>query len=111
MRKRIWVFGMKVRGQKICIVIVVECRDTATLMPLIIKHVRPGSIIMSDCWKAYDSIYQHGYEHYTVNHTFNFVNPDIIDKDFKVHTNGIESIWKDIKMHLKKMAGIKRGYM
>ena len=33
------------------------------------------------------------------------------NKGFKVHTNGIESIWKDVKMGLKRMCGIKREYV
>ena len=110
-RKQIWVFGMKTRGKKECLFFVVESRDAVTLLPLIVQHVKSGSIIMSDCWKAYNNINQHGYSHYTVNHSYNFVNPDVIDKNFKVHTNGIESIWKDAKRQLKRMAGIKRGYV
>ena len=102
---------MKVRNQKKCIFVVVNFRDASHLLPIILKHVEPGSIIMSDCWAAYNSIYKYGYEHYTVNHSYNFVSPESIDKEFKIHTNGIESIWKDIKINLKRMAGIKRGYV
>lgn len=110
-RTQIWVFGLKERGNKRAVFIVVERRRAEDLLPLITKYVAPGSVIMSDCWAAYNDIIKHGYEHYQLNHSLNFVNPESIDKDFKIHTNGIESIWKDIKIGLKRMAGIKRGFI
>ncbi len=35
-----------------------------------------------------------GYEHFSVNHTLHFVEPER-QKDLKIHTYGIEGIWKD----------------
>lgn len=103
------MFGLKERGDKLCVFKVVGNREANTLLPIIQNHVKPGTIIMSDCWSAYNKISSLGYEHHTVNHTYHFVDPSSIDKQFKIHTNGIESIWKDVKMNLKRMAGIKRG--
>ena len=48
-------------------------RDMTTLEPLINYYIRPGSIIMSDSWKAYDDIEKlvdgdgmsMNYEHYS----------------------------------------------
>ena len=31
---------------------------------------------MSDMWKAYDCLQDEGYNHLTVNHSLNFVDPD-----------------------------------
>ena len=52
-----WVFGGKERinGDK-AFVEVVERRDAKTLIPLIQKWILPGTIIYSDCWKAYSSL-------------------------------------------------------
>jgi hypothetical protein len=96
-RKQIWVFGLKERGElfklkflyidlikilgrKKAIFRVVEARGAENLIPMILQHVRPGSIIMSDCWRAYANIYKHGYIHHQVNHSLHFVNPESIDK-------------------------------
>jgi hypothetical protein len=35
-------------------------RDADTLLPLIQKHIAPGSTIYSDCWKAYGSLEELG---------------------------------------------------
>ena len=54
-QKEVWVFGMvdtsfkPVRGY----MEIVDRRDAATLIPIIERHVAPGSIIYSDQWRAY----------------------------------------------------------
>ena len=69
---------------------IVERRDEATLLPIIEKTVKPGSVIYSDEWKAYSNINSKlGFLHKTVNHFVNF-----IDKTTGVHTQAIESYWK-----------------
>ena len=39
-----------------CVLVVVENRNAETLSALIRKFIRPGSLIISDMWKAYDKI-------------------------------------------------------
>ena len=57
-----------------CFLVAVEKRDEQTLLPIIQKWIEPGTIIVSDCWKAYSKLETHGYEHRTVNHSREFVN-------------------------------------
>ncbi len=52
----------------------VEKRDEATLLPLIPRHIAKGTIIVSDCWKAYINLEKQEYEHRLVNHSKEFVN-------------------------------------
>ncbi|CAN7994638.1 unnamed protein product, partial [Ixodes pacificus] len=52
-----------------------NCRDAATLIPLIQRHVAPGTTIMSDQWAAYNSLPAHQFNHLTVNHSLYFVDP------------------------------------
>ena len=47
-------------------------RTSATLVDILKKYVAPGTIIHSNCWKAYDCLEEEGYQHYTVNHSENF---------------------------------------
>ena len=72
-----------------------ECRrrDADTLIPIIQKHVLPGTIINTDCWAAYGRLKDRGYSHVTVNHKQNFVDPS----DAEVRTQKIERLWRDVK--------------
>ncbi|XP_049316680.1 uncharacterized protein LOC125779385 [Bactrocera dorsalis] len=69
-------------------------RSAEVLIPLIKKHVAPGITISTDCWKAYDGLANHGYEHRKVNHS----DPDnpFVAAD-GTHTQRIESQWRVIK--------------
>jgi hypothetical protein len=66
----------------------VAYRSEEVLLNIIQRNVKPGTIIVSDCWKAYTNLQQYGYIHYTVNHSKNFVNPLT-----GACTNRIEGSW------------------
>ena len=74
------------------------------------QNVAPGSVIMSDEWKAYKNISRwpgFNYIHRTVNHSENFVNP--IDG---TDTQRIESNWGWVKTKLiKSMRGTKENLL
>ncbi|KAL0861609.1 hypothetical protein ABMA27_009108 [Loxostege sticticalis] len=73
-------------------------RNADVLVQLIKKHVREGSTIHTDFWKAYDCLPEHGYIHKKVNHSDpinKFVAPD------GVHTR-IESHWRVMKRLFSK---------
>ena len=63
-----WVFGGIESDSRKCFLIAVEKRDEQTLLPIIQKWIKPGTTIISDCWKAYCNLVKHGYMHRTVNH-------------------------------------------
>ena len=54
---------------------VVKNRNRETLHAIITRHVLPGTTIRTDMWRGYDGLGGIGYNHETVNHTRNFVNP------------------------------------
>ena len=58
-----WVLGGIEEHSRKNFMVPVEKRDAATLIPIILKWIKPGSIIISDCWKAYNSLSQRDYEH------------------------------------------------
>lgn len=47
---------------------VVEDRSANTIILIIKIFVEPGTIILSDWWKAYSSLKSEGYQHLTVSH-------------------------------------------
>jgi hypothetical protein len=51
-------------------------------------YVLPGSIIITDLWRAYDAAMNHmpQYSHETIDHSVNFAWP--IDRT--IHTQGVE---------------------
>lgn len=59
------------------------------------KYVRSGSKILSECWRAYKTVQQHGYIHYQVNHRWYFIHPQ-----WGAHTQHIERSWRTYKENL-----------
>ena len=78
------------------------CND-ATLLPIIWKHVYPGTTIWPDEWEAYRRLQtMYGYDHQTVNHSQNFIDPNT-----GCHTQLIESLWGQTKTKiLRTMRGM-----
>ena len=78
-----WVFGGIEEDSRKCFIVPVDNRTEETLLNLIKKWIKPGTLIVSDCWKGYINLQKHGYEHRTVNHSKEFVN------ELGFHTNKI----------------------
>ena len=51
----VWVFGIVDTSYQPALgyMEIVQCRDAATLLPIIQAHTAPGSIVHSDDWAAY----------------------------------------------------------
>ncbi|CAF3700217.1 unnamed protein product [Rotaria socialis] len=101
---RPWVFGIAEpteEGHEVRFFHVAR-RDAATLIPIIWKHVYPGTTIWSDQWKAYSRLQTgYGYDHETVNHSQNFIDPRT-----GCHTQLIECLWSHVKTKiLRAMRG------
>ena len=103
-----WVFGGLEVGTpaRKGFLVAVPRRDAATLLPVIPQYVLPGSTIVSDCWRAYNTLPQLGYQHLTVNHNIQFVNPQN-----GACTNHIECYWKNAKMRNKRECGTARSQL
>ncbi|XP_034237593.1 uncharacterized protein LOC117643053 [Thrips palmi] len=93
--KTTWVLGMIDEQTRQSVILYVEKRDSATMIPEIQRHVKPGTTIWTDCWKAYNGLSRVGYKHETVNHSKNFKSPT------GVCTNLIEGHWNKLKKHCR----------
>ena len=49
-RPQQWAFGMVERGTNNVMIIPVQDRSAATLLPLIQQYIAPGTTVMSDMW-------------------------------------------------------------
>ena len=95
----VWVVGAVERtAEKKIFATTVTSRDKDTIKSIIFEFIKPGSIIFSDCWKAYPIAINELYEydsmnpsHQTVNHSVEFKSKD------GVCTNTIEGNWNGIK--------------
>lgn len=71
-------------------------RKGETLLNFISKHVLPGSIIHTDCWRGYENITKVlGFEHITVNHSLTFKNTETGGC-----TNTVEGLNNGLKMKI-----------
>ena len=99
-----WVFGGREKYDKWKIFMIpITNRKQETLLPLIKKWIKPGSIIHSDCWKAYCNLNKMGYTHVTVNHSKEFKN-----ESNAACTNCIESEWRHAKVYMPNY-GVHKG--
>ncbi|KYQ59911.1 hypothetical protein ALC60_01006 [Trachymyrmex zeteki] len=79
-----WIFGGYEQGSKKIFIVPVEDRMEKTLLEIIKKWILPGTTIVSDCWKSYDCLNNEGFQHLTVNHSYNFVDPETGEKRLKL---------------------------
>jgi transposase-like protein len=95
-----WVFGGIMRdteGQCRSFVELVKDRKETTLLEIIKRRIEPGTTIISDGWRSYFNLHNHGYTHFVINHSANFVDP----QNRTIHTQNIENYWKHLKFWLK----------
>lgn len=104
-----WVFGGIERDSGNSFLVPFESRDQKTLVPIIQKYIRPKSIIISDCWKAYARLNKFNYTHLTVNHSKNFKDPET-----GACTNKVEGLWRNAKHRTPQYLRTKKcftGYL
>jgi ISXO2-like transposase domain len=99
-----WILGMmeiqtgnvKRRGGELRLEICPENkRNAETLLPILHNHIEVGTIICSDLWAGYRRLTALGYEHFTVNHSVEFVNSAT-----GANTQTIECLWSKLKRFL-----------
>jgi hypothetical protein len=102
----VWILGGVERTlERKVFLVAVPDRSQATLEDIISRHVYPGSILLTDLWRGYSGLTEHfGYEHQTVNHSLNFVDPET-----STHTNTIEGTWAGIKLGLPRRNRVLEG--
>jgi transposase-like protein len=97
-----WILGGVVKGDSTqFFVTLVPNRKHETLYKEFVKHIKPGSIIVSDGYPSYPkAVLNFGSKHETVNHGKGFTNEE------GGHTNQIENLWSHLKQDLRKKSGL-----
>ena len=75
-----------------------EKRGADVLVPFIRKWIRPGSILISDCWAGYTSELDEFYLRERVNHSDEFAHFAVVDGlELSANTNHIEREWREVR--------------
>ncbi|KFD49831.1 hypothetical protein M513_09298 [Trichuris suis] len=80
-------------------------RSSRTLIPLIRQYIRPGTTVISDCWRGCRGLSLEDYTHLRVNHSINFLHPD----QPEVHTQSVESLRAQVKRRNKARCRTRRS--
>lgn len=75
---------------------IVADRKRQTLHANILKYVKPGSIIVTDDWRAYKGLECLGFRHISVNHSRGFFNQD------GYSTCEIDSYWASLRRAMRR---------
>jgi hypothetical protein len=76
------------------------------MIKVIADNVLPGTTIITDQWRAYESALNSmpEYNHFTINHSLNFVCPT----NRRIRSQSIEGFWSQAKLFLRERHGIKQ---
>lgn len=96
------VFGILCRGGQVWAQVVPDV-EARTLLPLIRRRVRRGSVVCSDTWKSYTGVAANGYVHRLVEHA-----QGEFSNQRGNHINGLEGFWGYLKRRLAAKGGIRR---
>ena len=99
-----WVFEGIERDTGKCFLVEVPDRTRATLEPIVLQFILPGSHIISDGWRVYANLakVRWGINLYDVIvHVQHFLDPN----NPTIHTNNIENTWMRAKRKLKRQFG------
>ena len=101
-----WVFGGICRETKECFMFHIPDRTAAPLLPIIRQSILPGTTILFNQWAANNGTAAVGYNHNTVNHSVNFINPAT-----GAHTQNIERdrcTYSKHRAELESRKGVKQ---
>ncbi|EEP45356.1 D-alanyl-D-alanine carboxypeptidase/endopeptidase [Haemophilus influenzae 7P49H1] len=77
--------------------------QSATLLPIIRKKVKPDSIVYTDTFRSYDMLDVSEFSHFRINHSTHFA-------ENHNYINGIGNFWNHAKRHLQKFNGIPKEH-
>ena len=97
------VFGLLERDGRVYTK-VVQAVDAATLMEIIRKKSRKGSVYYTDSFKSCNSLHRYG-KHHRVKHSKEFVS----NSRYRSHINGIEGFWSFCKHKLYNYRGVSKS--
>jgi len=103
------VFGMIQRTGEVVIRMLDNVRQ-ATIKPLILQTIMPGTQIYTDEYNIYSRLEAWGYPHKTVNHSAGeYARDEDGDGFCEVHSNTMEGFWSLLRSWLRPHRGISQA--
>ncbi len=103
-RRSRWVLGMQERGtHRKRHIYLGQRRTRAVILPVIQRHIAPGARIMTDNFRAYWTLPDHGFIHGMVNHSIEFVN----EYNPEIHTETVEGGFSHMKKGINYGMGVR----
>ena len=95
-----WLFGLVCPTHHKIYAEFIPNKSHESIIPIITTLVQHRARIHSDGANVYKCLNQMNYRHYFVVHERHYVDPVS-----GIHTNSIENVWSNLKMHLKSICG------
>ena len=105
-RDPVWCLGGIQRDTGYIVLRVVDDRVRETLHGVILAFCPQGSTVITDGWRSYQGLSDHGRWHWSVNHAEGFVDPLT-----GWHTQTIECLWMLIRRELRSLRGVSAKYL
>jgi transposase-like protein len=91
---------------------VVGHADGETLRGVVGRYTRPGAMVYTDEWRAYDRLPEIGRRHATVCHAAGeWARDDDGDGVREVHDNTLEGSWTGLRNYLRTFRGVNKAYL
>lgn len=102
------IFGLFQRNGDVAIRMLPNVQQ-ATIRPVIVETVKPGSLLYTDDYDIYSRLPEWGYEHKTVNHSQGeYARDEDGDGFHEVHINTLEGFWSLLRSWLRPHRGISQ---
>jgi transposase len=111
---RIPIVGLVGRESRILRLKVCPNSDRATLQPFVVAQTRPGAMVYTDEWRAYNHLHESGRKHSAVCHMpgqREWARDDDGDGIREVHCNTMEGIWTGLRNFLRPFRGVSKYYL
>ena len=64
-----WVVSLICRETGQMFLDITTCRNSNYTIPLIEENMEKGTLIITDCWRGYNKLFNYGYMHERINHS------------------------------------------
>lgn len=76
-----WIYGAIEHNSENSFYVAVKNRNKETLLRLVESYIRPGTTVISDCWRSHDCLESEGFKKLMLNNSITFKCPESLYKE------------------------------